>query len=275
MNEMCRWTAAAVSLAISIATCPHAFAEKVGQMVPLDKRVAVQRIDHDPWNRLLGEYVDKRGLVDYRRWKRTAADQAALDRYLNQLSTAFFSSQTSKAVRLAFWVNAYNAVTIRGILNEYPTSSIRNHTAKLFGYNIWRDLKLPVDGKEYSLDDIEHNVLRPLADPRIHFTIVCASMSCPKLRREAYRPEAIEAQLNSAAREFFSDPLKFRVDRSTQTVWVSPILDWYGGDFGSTAAERLQRIAVWTPESAQPLLRSGEAKLKFLDYDWGLNDQAQ
>ena len=105
--------------------------------------------------------------------------------------------------QLAFWINAYNAVTIRGILREYPTTSIRSHTPRLFGYHIWKDLKLYVGGKPYSLDQIEYEVLRQMDEPRIHFATVCASISYPNLLNEAYVPGELEIQLAANAKDFF------------------------------------------------------------------------
>ncbi len=143
--------------------------------------VSIDRINHSLWTRLLQEYVNQQGEVDYAAWKRSNEDLKLLDRYLKQLSLGNPAVRATRSAKLAFWINAYNAVTIRGILREYPTASIRNHTAKLFGYNIWKDLLLIVGRRPYSLEEIEHQVLRPMKDSRIHFAIVCASISCPRL----------------------------------------------------------------------------------------------
>lgn len=134
---------------------------------------ALDTIDHTTWSVLLARYVDSDGRVDYRRWKANANDMRLLDAYLIRLSSGDPQSDSTREARLAFWINAYNAVTVRGILREYPTTSIRNHTAKLWGYNIWKHLQLYVGGRAYSLDQIEHDVLRNMQEPRIHFAIVC------------------------------------------------------------------------------------------------------
>lgn len=237
-------------------------------------RSPVESIDHAGWGRLLAKYVDAQGMVDYRAWKRSAADVQRLDAYLRTLSSASLRSDAPKPAVLAFWINAYNAVTVRGILREYPTSSIRNHTAKLWGYNIWHDLKLPVDGREYSLDEIEHKVLRKMQEPRIHFAIVCASIGCPPLRNEAYTPERVDEQLTDNARRFFADADKFRADPQTRTLYVSPILKWFAEDFGRDSAAQMRAIAPYLPnEAARGLAQSGRATVRYLDYDWGLNSQ--
>ena len=146
--------------------------------------VSLDDIDHSEWDQLLRKYVDDNGMVNYRAWHASQTDRRKLSQYLNQLSTASSGASSSRDGKLAFWINAYNAVTVHGILREYPTSSIRNHTAKLYGYNIWKDLKLQVDGSAYSLDDIEHKLLRKMGEPRIHFAIVCASIGCPIRSRQ-------------------------------------------------------------------------------------------
>ncbi len=247
----------------------------VGANVPMKQRIPADHIDHATWDALLKKYVDDRGMVNYQAWKASRSDIRALEQYLAHLSSATFPAQTSPATRLAFWINAYNAVTVEGILREYPTTSIRNHTAKLFGYNIWKDLQLIVDGKPYSLDQMEHEILRKMNEPRIHYAIVCASIGCPRLLNEAYVPAKIDQQLTVNAQAFFADPTKFRFDENQKLISVSPLLDWFGEDFGSTTAERMRRIAPWVPEAARNLALSGAARVTFLDYDWGLNDQAK
>ena len=213
-------------------------------------------------------------MVNYSRWKATASDVSQLNDYLTHLSQADLKQRATRESKLAFYVNAYNAVTIHGILREYPTNSIRNHTAKVFGYNIWHDLLLRVGNGQLSLDQIEHEVLRKMREPRIHFAIVCASIGCPPLRNEAYRPERIENQLMDNARVFFADSTKFRYDADAARVEMSPILDWFGEDFGSTTAARLKAIAPYLPdEPSRRLAASGQAQVSFLDYDWGINDK--
>jgi hypothetical protein len=114
-------------------------------------RVSMDKVDHSGWDKLLRKYVDEDGYVNYQNWHASPSDRQALSGYLNKLSQANLPATASKDAKLAFWINAYNAVTVHGILSEYPTSSIRNHTAKLFGYNIWKDLQLYVGGQAFSL----------------------------------------------------------------------------------------------------------------------------
>lgn len=247
----------------------------IGASVPAAQQRPIDKIDHADWDALLDKYCDENGFVNYRAWKNSTADQQALNAYLRKLSHANPSLPASPAGYMAFWINAYNAVTIHGILREYPTSSIRNHTAKLFGYNIWDDLLLPVGDRTYSLNQIEHDVLRKLGDPRIHFAIVCASIGCPPLLNRAYAASDLDAQLTTNAQRFFADPKKFSYDVAQRRIQVSPILDWFAEDFGENQQAQIRRIAPFlASQQAQALATSGNAKVSYLDYDWGLNEQA-
>jgi hypothetical protein len=248
----------------------------LGLNVPEQQRVLANEINHSRWDSLLKKYVNERGMVNYAAWKANPGDMRALDNYLSHLSAASFTRQISASVRHAFWINAYNAVTIKGILREYPTTSIRNHTARVYGYNVWRDLQLQVEGRPYALDQMEHEILRKMGEPRIHFAIVCASIGCPRLLNEAYVPDHLDEQLAANTRAFFADPSKFRYDVQQRTIFVSPILDWFGEDFGGAKAEQMRRIATFFPDPvARQLAESGDATIQFLDYDWSLNDQAR
>lgn len=247
----------------------------VGRNVPAAERVSVGEIDHGAWDTLLKKYVDERGYVDYAKWKSSAADQKSLDDYILQLSAAAIPATATQEEKLAFWINTYNAVTVKGILKEYPTTSIRNHTAKLYGYNIWKDLQILVGGKAYSLEGIEHEVLRKMGEPRIHFAIVCASVGCPRLLNEAYTAEKVDEQLTLNAQAFFADSTKFKADTRAGTIQVSPILDWFADDFGKDSAAQMATIAPYVPATAQSLAKSGRARVSYLNYDWGLNDRSK
>lgn len=263
-------------IAITYRSAPAGNEVVIGQPTSASNQTPANKIDHTLWDKLLAEFVDERGMVDYTGWKRSAEATNRLDDYLTHLSTAKFQRDTTPAVKLAYWINAYNAVTVKGILREYPTTSIRNHTAKLYGYNIWKDLKLRVDGELYSLDTIEHKLLRKMDEPRIHFAIVCASIGCPKLLNEAYAPDSIDDQLTLSAKYFFADSEKFQSDPQQGRFAVSPILKWFGEDFGKDRSSRLQTIAPFLPDERwQAMARSGNIDLSYLDYDWDLNDQAK
>lgn len=246
----------------------------VGHVVAEEELTTIDAIDHGIWQDLVSRYVDEQGLVAYASWQADLPDRRRLDAYLGTLSAADPQRDAAHEARLAFWINAYNATTVRGILREYPTKSIRNHTAKLFGYNIWHDLLLRVGGKEYSLDQIEHDILRKLGEPRIHFAIVCASKGCPRLLDEAYTAEQLEKQLDRNATYFFAQPTNFRYDVGRGRMHLSPILDWFANDFGDSKSSRLRTISRYLPTNqARSAACDATPSLAYLSYDWNLNDQ--
>lgn len=247
----------------------------LGRIWPATDLVSIEKIDHRDWDRLLKRHVDKDGNVGYSDWKETPADVDSLDAYLSDLSRADPTIAAGREARLAFWINAYNALTIRGILRQYPTASIQNHASYLWGFNIWRDLLLHVGEKDYSLGQIEHELLRPLQEPRIHFAIVCASRGCPRLLNRAYQSTDLEQQLSENSRNFFADPQKLDYDSSTGKLRLSPILKWYAEDFGESQSEMLKNITPYLPDRVSEQLSNKRAvRTDYLDYDWSLNDQA-
>ena len=238
-------------------------------------RISINDVDHSSWDSLLRKYVDPDGYVNYKTWQASHSDRRKLTDYLNQLSQANPEKKSSQNARLAFWINAYNAVTIDGILREYPTSSIRNHTARLFGYNIWKDLQLYVGGRAYSLETIEHETLRKMGEPRIHFAIVCASIGCPRLLDQAYTADKVQEQLDINSKDFFSRSQNFHYNAREQRFYLSSILSWFATDFGSSQSAQLRTISKWLPDQeAQAAAQRGSASVTFLDYNWNLNDQA-
>jgi len=244
----------------------------LGHRWPAADLVSMDVIDHRAWDVLLRHYVDGAGRVDYAAWKRSAADLRGLYGYLDGLSHAGPDRPAARGARLAFWINASNAVTVRGILREYPTATILDHAPEGAGSNIWRDLRLVVGGDAYSLGRIEEELLRKMAEPRIHFAIVCGARGCPRLRNEAYTAARQDEQLGRNARDFFADPTKSRYDPATKRLRLSAIADWYTEDFGPDPAARLRRIAPYLPDAAaRRLAEGGAARVDYLDYDRGRN----
>lgn len=246
--------------------------EPLGQMWSTSQLKSMDDIDHSEYSRLLQKYVDQDGYVNYTKWKSTSKDRRALQHYLMDLSQASTTNTSSRSAQLAFWINAYNAVTLEGILQVYPTRSIRDHTSKFGGYNIWKDLSLTVGNKEFNLDSIEHKVLRKMGEPRIHFVIVCASIGCPRLLNEAYTAEKLEKQLTANTRDFFTRSKNLKIDSSNRTIYFSSILDWFGSDFGRTMPQRLEFLAPYLPQFAAKLAKSSDVRVKYLNYNWNLND---
>ncbi|MDA8743417.1 DUF547 domain-containing protein [Rubripirellula amarantea] len=262
------------SFAIAPHRCIAGTTVTVGSNVAPSLQIPVEQIDHQRWDNLLEQYVDQAGNVNYAKWKQSTDDLQALDSYLATLSTANPNASKDRAAKLAFWINAYNSLTVRGILREYPTTSIRNHTAKLFGYNIWDDLLLIVGGEPYSLNQIEHEVLRKMGEPRIHFAIVCASRGCPRLRNEAYTPADVDAQLSDNATNFFANSSNFQYNRASGTFKLSAIMNWFADDFGNDRASQLRSIAPFLPsKDARDAAMANAVSVVHLSYNWGLNEQ--
>lgn len=224
--------------------------------------------DHAAWSSLLSRRVMD-GRVDYTGLVRD--DQPALDSYLATLSgtCAEDYARWTRAERIAFWLNAYNAFTVRLIMNHYPLRSIRN-----IGFLPGAAFRMPfipmqgLRGDDMSLDDIEHRVLRAeFGEPRIHFALVCAARSCPPLRVEAYRAADLDAQLDDQGRRFLGDRDKNRVDSEAGTLYLSMIFKWFRPDFETNAPLG----AFVAPYLGLPATDIANYEIKFLDYDWTLN----
>jgi len=235
--------------------------------------LALDQIDHSTWDTLLQKYVDLRGNVNYRAWHASSGDRKSLDAYLDHLSSGSAEASASREGKLAFWINAYNAVTVRGILREYPTTSIKNHVSNFGGFNIWKHFKLYVGGQAYSLNDMEHNILRKMNEPRIHMAIVCASKSCPRLLNRAFSVATLESQLQENTRYFLAQPGNFRYDASKNRVYLSSIFKWYGTDFAPTPQGQLKKLVTSLPDAAsRRAAQSGDFRVTYQKYDWGLNE---
>jgi hypothetical protein len=244
------------------------------QKGPSDQQLSIEEIDHRPWDALLRRYVNDAGLVDYAGWKSDPSDVAALDEYLSLLSQADPRRDASRKVQLAFWINSYNALTVRGILRDYETPTIPNSDSRSQAKKALSDVRLRVGDSSFSLDDIEQKVLRVLNEPQAHFALVCGSRSCPRLLNRAYTGADLETQFHENARAFFADPSKLAFDGDS-SVQLSPILKWYADDFGQTPAEVLDSVAPHLPaELKAKLLSQEKLRIGYLDYDWSLNDQA-
>ena len=236
-------------------------------------RATAQGASHEHFDRLLRTHV-RDGLVDYDAFAR--APEFA--RYLAQLAITD-PATLPRAEQLAFWINAYNAYTIAQINAHGERASIKNINKSLGLVSTggaWRERMATIGGVRYTLDEIEHQRIRPVfREPRIHFALVCAAIGCPPLRSEAYVGERLEAQLDDQARQFLlRSPTKNRVEASTNTVHLSRIFDWYGGDFASDRAGMLRWLARYWPAGAERrVLEQGQARVQWTTYDWSLNRQ--
>ena len=238
---------------------------------PID---APSAFDHSDFTAILDEVVDEDGFVDYAALK---ARPRALDAYVARLAQTDPANLPEPA-RLAFWLNAYNAYTLYLVRERYPVSSILGTDTGPFipGFNSPFAAKFAVVGGErMSLDDIEHGTIREEFDePRIHFALVCAAVSCPPLREEAYRGAALDGQLDDQGRRFIQNPFKNQIDLDENEAVISKVFDWFEEDFGGSD-EAVQRfIAPYAATEAQrEALAAARLEVHHADYDWSLNDQ--
>lgn len=214
-----------------------------------------QNINHQQWTSLLKKHVSPNGAVDYKAFQK---DHKALNDYINFLSLNAPSKLWSKIEILAYWINAYNALTIQLIIEVYPLKSIKNI------WRPWSKKLIVVEGKKLSLDTIEHEILRKMNEPRIHFAIVCASKSCPKLQNSAFEASNLDLVLENATKEFINDQEKNSI--SKKVVKLSKIFKWFAADFPKNKAfiKFLNRYSTTKIDL--------DAKINFLNYDWSLNE---
>ncbi len=177
-------------------------------------------IDHQVWDNLLRKYVDGQGNVDY---KGLAYDGEQLNTYLEYLAKNPIAKSAPKEKQLAYYINLYNAGTVQLILEHYPLKSIKDI------FRPWGKDRIKIGDESFSLGEIEHDILRKMNEPRIHFAINCASFSCPKLLNKAFSASTMEEQLNRAAFDFINDSSKNKI--SSNTVAISKIFKWYKDDF--------------------------------------------
>jgi hypothetical protein len=170
--------------------------------------------------------------------------------------------------KLALLINAYNAFTLRLILDHYPLGSIND----IPDQERWKAKRWRLAGETVSLDQIEHERIRPkFAEPRIHFALVCASVGCPKLRGEAYVAERLEEQLEAQARTIHGDSRWFSFDADAKTVRLTQLYRWYGGDFKQQAGSVPAFAAQFSPALKKALDEGEKVDLRWIDYDWSLN----
>ncbi len=231
-------------------------------------------IDHGAWQELLDGYVapddDGVNLVDYAALQANADDTAKLAAYLDRLQ-AVDPSGYSRAEQMAFWINLYNALTVQVVLSEYPVDTIREiHEGLVPNSGPWGDVRAEVNGQGLTLDNIEHNILRPLwKDERIHYAVNCAAYSCPHLQSTAFTAANTESLLEQGAREYVNNTrgVDFVDD---DFIVISSIYDWYGVDFGDNEESIVAHLAAYAEGDLAPRLE-GFAGVIDYEYDWSLN----
>jgi uncharacterized membrane protein YdjX (TVP38/TMEM64 family) len=222
------------------------------------------RFDHSTFDALLRQHVDPDGLVDYDALHR---EPEALDQYLTELADAPFA-ELGRDDKLALLINAYNAFTLRLILDFYPMESIRDIPED----QRWKHVRWTLGGSTFSLDQIEHEQIRPnFAEPRIHFALVCAAIACPPLRNEAYVGERLDAQLASQTAYVHTHDRWFAFDPSSDDLRLTSLYDWYGQDFLQQAPTVVDYAARHVPALQSALSAGRRPQVRWIDYDWRLN----
>ncbi len=260
--------------------------------------------DHDAFTRVLAEVVVGAGAgagangagasdhpmgpgVDY---ARLAADPSALYAYLAALEATprALLEAAPRNDRLAFWINAYNACMLKRVVERYPIQpaggllGLKNRAAGRPANSVWQiddvfeGRHCPVAGAPRSQDEIEHEIVRPLGDPRIHFAVNCAARSCPPLAPRAYEGPQLDAQMDAQVEAFLQDPAHFRTSKQAgrTVVTVNRVLDWFGEDFGGPEGV-LSFLAGYARGADREALEDPGARLEFFEYDWTLNDRAR
>jgi hypothetical protein len=222
-------------------------------------------INHDEFDRLLKKYVNEQGLVNYSAWKQNANDLSSLDDYLKQFADKIDNPAQGNE-KAASLVNAYNALVLHWILSNYPTESIQqlkdSFSAK----------RNDIGGRKVALDDIEHGTLRPLIGYRAHAVLVCAARSCPPLQRFAYAAEKFDEQDDTAYRAWLTRDDLNKFLPNEKRVEISSIFKWFKADFDK-AGGLPKILGRYAPQSVREFAASGNYEIKYLPYNWGLNDQ--
>ena len=225
-------------------------------------------ISHDIFNSLLEKHVNSAGLVDY---KSFIKDSMQFNKYLDLLSTHLPNEKNwSRDERLAYWINAYNAFTIKLIMNHYPVKSIKDIKKGIpMVSDTWTIDFITIEGKKYNLNNIEHGIIRPkFNDPRVHFALNCASMGCPPLLNHAYAAEKLNAQLDSQAKRFINDGVHNKII-SPNKANLSKIFSWFAGDFKKAAPSVIDFINRYAETKLNP-----NADIEHNAYDWSLNSSS-
>lgn len=229
--------------------------------------------DFSSWDGLLKKYVTPKTIngvklqtVDYR----SLGKDRTYTKLIKDLEKALISDLQTREEKLIFWINVYNIMAAKMVLDHYPVESIKD-AGSLFTA-VWKKEVGVVAGKIRTLNEIEHEIFRKMGVPRIHVAIVCASVSCPDLRGEAYTVEQLDSQLDDQMELFLVNSEKgLRVDVKIDRIYLSSIFKWFKEDFEAKGGVR-KFLVPYAPESGKAALKNNKVSVYYLDYDWGLNE---
>lgn len=223
-------------------------------VVVQEAQAAPSEITYEKWNDVLERNVNRNGMVDYEALK----DDEAFQQVIDMLSKVHPDETWSRNEKMAYWINVYNAFTIKLIIDHWPVASINDIKEP------WDQQFINLKGKRYSLNQIEHEILRPqFNDPRVHFAINCASYSCPLLSEEAITPEQLDQQLERFTKNFINDPRRNTV--APGKLEVSKIFEWFAEDFEASGGVR-NFISKYSNTDI-----ADSVPVRYKDYDWSLN----
>jgi hypothetical protein len=222
----------------------------------------------DLWSHVVTQFVDEQGRTNF---DALAANRSELDEfvaYVERVSPATAPELfPRRADVLAYHLNAYNALAMRGVIDEGVSDGFTSFLKRQLFFR-WR--KVTVGGRSMSLSAYENEVIRPLGEPRVHFALNCMVRSCPRLPQSAFNADELEAQLDAAAREFVNDARNVRVDAGAREVWLSAIFDFYTQDFAADRKREglIEYVNRYRSEPIDPSFA-----VRFIPYDWTLNRQ--
>lgn len=223
------------------------------------------QIDHSPWSLFLNKYlINFDGTLSVKYGSVTSDDLSLLNSYLDSLEKIFVTS-LNRDEQFVYWINLYNALTVKVILDNYPVKSIKQiKPGGLFSSGPWDEPYLTIEGQPITLNNIEHGILRPIwGDSRVHYAVNCASRGCPPLQAEAFTTENVELLLEQAERDFLNSYFGVRLEG--HTLILSSIFKWFREDFGESEDDVLEYI-----ESINPTIRGLYKRVKY-SYDWDIN----
>ncbi|API87754.1 hypothetical protein F7310_02920 [Francisella uliginis] len=229
------------------------------------------KIDFKSWQAFLDKYVVQKGdqtFVNYRDVSKK--DKQNLNKAINTYSKLDILKY-NKNQQLAYWINMYNMLTIRVILQHYPVKSITDIDKSWFGYSkVWDQNVVKINSKELTLNDIEHRIVRPIwHDPRVHSAVNCASISCPNLSKQAYQGGQINAQLNKSFATWVNSSKGFELRNNN--IYISKIFDWYGSDFGNQTHMRQFIAKYLTSKVKKEAILNENKTIYYQNYNWNLN----
>lgn len=258
----------------------------------LSAQSTVVILTYENYAQTLNTFVDDMGMVNYKGLKK---EPSTLNHFIKTLAetTQADYDQWTEPDKIAFWINTYNGLTLKAIIDHYPIESSwlrsrlypKNSIRQISG--VWDTITFNVVGRTMTLEHIEHKILRAqFKEPRIHVALVCAAMGCPPLRNEPYTGEKLNDQLNHQMKLFLCHRAKFKMNREKGTVYLSPIFQWFAkdfvnndtpskpiGQFNEQESAVIQAIAPHLEDPFKGFLLSGKYKVKYLEYDWSLNEQ--